>query len=376
MPAFGDITNVLLTGLKTNQTLEWNGANWINIDKWEYAHPTGDGYSHVPATGTGNSGKILKAGATANSAFWGTLDADDVGALPASGGTLTGTLACHGYRGRAGFSGAYGESWVNLNFEYRSWERVHLWLADYDFGAIRTTEHLQTSDPLGLGVASPGDSENVARANHVHPMPIAANIKAGTEDNKPLITGTGGAITAGSFGTGLNDFCRGNDSRLSDARTPTSHTHKASDITSEVLAIARLPTIVEVGTADVDAPTSHRALTTNFLTYCETNVTLSGTTTLLVVAFFQGYGSRSSGTDDHGASFQVIRATSTSVIAETYAAFMSGGASGASTIGGGNTVLTTLSLGSGTHTFKLQAKYFGSSGYLVRASIQVFKLFK
>ncbi|MDR2325110.1 MAG: hypothetical protein LBE51_06850 [Acidovorax sp.] len=36
----------------------------------KYAHPTGDGNQHVPATGTGNAGKALVAGATAGSMSW------------------------------------------------------------------------------------------------------------------------------------------------------------------------------------------------------------------------------------------------------------------------------------------------------------------
>jgi len=47
-----------------------------------YTHPTGDGNHHVPATSTTNSGKILKAGATAGSESWGTLTASDVSAIP------------------------------------------------------------------------------------------------------------------------------------------------------------------------------------------------------------------------------------------------------------------------------------------------------
>ena len=35
-----------------------------------YSHPTGDGNLHVPATGTGNSGKVLTAGASAGSISW------------------------------------------------------------------------------------------------------------------------------------------------------------------------------------------------------------------------------------------------------------------------------------------------------------------
>lgn len=44
-----------------------------------YSHPTGDGNLHVPATGTSNNGKVLKAGATAGSATWAQLTKADVG---------------------------------------------------------------------------------------------------------------------------------------------------------------------------------------------------------------------------------------------------------------------------------------------------------
>lgn len=43
-----------------------------------YVHPTGDGNSHVPVTGTTNANKVLKAGATANSAAWGIVAASEV----------------------------------------------------------------------------------------------------------------------------------------------------------------------------------------------------------------------------------------------------------------------------------------------------------
>lgn len=44
-----------------------------------YSHPTGDGNLHVPATGTTNNGKVLKAGKTAGSAAWAQLTKADVG---------------------------------------------------------------------------------------------------------------------------------------------------------------------------------------------------------------------------------------------------------------------------------------------------------
>ena len=54
----------------------------------------------------------------------------------------------------------------------------------------------------------------------------------GSTANLPLITTTAGVVTAGSFGTAANTFCQGDDSRLSDARTPTAHNQAWSTITS------------------------------------------------------------------------------------------------------------------------------------------------
>ena len=47
-------------------------------------------------------------------------------------------------------------------------------------------------------------------------------------------------IGKGEFGTAAKTFCQGNDSRLSDARTPLSHTHSAGDLNSGTVATARL----------------------------------------------------------------------------------------------------------------------------------------
>jgi microcystin-dependent protein/phage-related tail fiber protein len=47
-----------------------------------YTHPSGDGYSHVPATGTTNNTKVLKAGSTANSAAWGQVLFSEIGSKP------------------------------------------------------------------------------------------------------------------------------------------------------------------------------------------------------------------------------------------------------------------------------------------------------
>ena len=54
--------------------------------------------------------------------------------------------------------------------------------------------------------------------------------KIGTNANLPVITTTGGNLTTGSFGNTANSFCEGNDSRLSDARIPLAHNQTADTI--------------------------------------------------------------------------------------------------------------------------------------------------
>jgi hypothetical protein len=73
-------------------------------------------------------------------------------------------------------------------------------------------------------------------ASHTHGNITNAGA-VGTTANLPLITGTAGAVVAGAFGTAVNTFCQGDDSRLSNARTPTAHasTHNAGG--ADALAI-------------------------------------------------------------------------------------------------------------------------------------------
>jgi len=63
---------------------QFNKLAGIAASANNYTHPSDDGNLHVPATGTGNNGKVLKAGLTAGSLAWGTLTATDVGAAPSS----------------------------------------------------------------------------------------------------------------------------------------------------------------------------------------------------------------------------------------------------------------------------------------------------
>lgn len=63
-----------------------------------------------------------------------------------------------------------------------------------------------------------------AATSHAHGN-VTSDGKIGSSASIPIITGTGGVLQAGSFGSSAGTFCQGNDSRLSDARTPLSHIH-------------------------------------------------------------------------------------------------------------------------------------------------------
>lgn len=76
--------------------------------------------------------------------------------------------------------------------------------------------------------------------SHTHGN-ITNDGRIGSTSGLPIITGGSGVLTVGSFGTAAGTFCQGNDARLSDARTPLSHTHSTSDITSGTFNIARIP---------------------------------------------------------------------------------------------------------------------------------------
>ncbi|QDM56305.1 minor tail protein [Gordonia phage SweatNTears] len=97
-------------------------------------------------------------------------------------------------------------------------------------------------DTLNELAAALGDDPNFATT-------VSTQIATKADKIRQVIAGAG--LTGGGtleadrtlavdFGTGTSQAVRGNDSRLSDARTPTSHQHNASDINAGTLQIARL----------------------------------------------------------------------------------------------------------------------------------------
>jgi hypothetical protein len=86
----------------------------------------------------------------------------------------------------------------------------------------------------------------------------------------PIITTTAGVLTAGSFGTTAGTFAAGDDSRLSNARTPTAHAASHASGQSDAIKLDDLAAPDD--NTDLDATTGHHGLlpklgggTTNFL---------------------------------------------------------------------------------------------------------------
>lgn len=104
-----------------------------------------------------------------------------------------------------------------------------------------------TSGPLLIAGAS-GTSGQVLTSNGTGaPSWQSVNVTVGSTDGVPIITTTGGALSAGSFGTTAGTFCQGNDSRLSDARTPLSHTHGNITNAGAIGSTSGLPIITTTG---------------------------------------------------------------------------------------------------------------------------------
>ena len=97
------------------------------------------------------------------------------------------------------------------------------------------TDVSELADSTGViptDVSDLTDTQNTAFTpkSHTHGN-LSNGGKIGSTANLPLITTNYGVVTTGSFGTSANTFCQGNDSRLSDARTPTAHNQASSTIT-------------------------------------------------------------------------------------------------------------------------------------------------
>lgn len=126
-----------------------------------------------------------------------------------------------------------------------SWNIIQMNIDGYVLGpASSTNNNIAVFDGVSGKLIKDGGVATTAFAlsSHVHGN-ITNTGYIGTTANIPIITGTGGILQAGSFGSAANTFCQGNDPRLSDARTPLSHTHGNITNAGAIGTTANLPII-------------------------------------------------------------------------------------------------------------------------------------
>jgi hypothetical protein len=131
-------------------------------------------------------------------------------------------------------------------------------IVDSKLAQISTAGKVLPAAVQGTAVITTDSRLSDARTptSHTHgSIPNAGAI--GVTANLPVITGTSGVLQVGSFGTAANTFCKGDDSRLSDARTPSDGSvtnAKVSDLAA--IADTKLAQITTAGKVANSATTA------------------------------------------------------------------------------------------------------------------------
>ena len=179
-----------------------------------YVHPTTDGNLHVPATGTNNNGKVLKAGATAGTFAWGVMTASEVGA--ASSTHSHGQITSNGRIGSVGdlpvITTTNGELTVGTTSTYASGSHAHGYVtSDGRMNGVSTRSLLVTNldgtiNTLSVGSSNSGrllqnNGPNAPPSwedlpSHTHGNITNAGAISGASANRVLVTGTNGAVTS------------------------------------------------------------------------------------------------------------------------------------------------------------------------------------
>lgn len=108
------------------------------------------------------------------------------------------------------------------------------------------TAHKSSHQTGGTDAIAPSDI-GAANASHAHGNITSAGA-IGSTSGLPVVTGAGGVLTVGAFGSSAGQFCQGNDSRLSDSRSPT--THESSHRTGGADAIAPVVVLSSLSAAN------------------------------------------------------------------------------------------------------------------------------
>jgi hypothetical protein len=184
--------------------------------------------------------------------------------------------------------------WVSdQNFDSASWgSGQRLFADDYHPNA----DTLTTARTIN-GVSFNGSANITITADpNAHTHGNITNAGAiGTTASLPIITTTSGVLTTGSFGTTVGTFAQGNDSRLSDARTPLSHTHGnitnagAIGTTADLVAVTTTSGVLTTASrSGIDSrtafPTTYANITGTVPTWNQSTTGNAATATTLATA--------------------------------------------------------------------------------------------
>jgi hypothetical protein len=143
--------------------------------------------------------------------------------------------------------------------------------------------------------------------SHVHGNITNAGY-IGSTSNLPLITGTSGIVTTGTFGTAANTFCVGNDSRLSNSRTPIAH--QLDSATYHTVAGLTTGHFLKATSATTFGFAVH-GLTYSDVGAAATSHTLEGhTATVTLGKILKGTGSNTFGWLTLGSALKILRVNS------------------------------------------------------------------
>ncbi|MHA6481052.1 DUF4795 domain-containing protein [Paenibacillus sp. strain BS8-2] len=284
-------TNDYTTAEKTKLAGIAAGAN-------AYVHPSGDGNQHIPATGTSNSGRVLKAGATAGSAAWGTVNASEIqedashrfvtdanmSAWNAKAETTSATSASAGLMSatdKAKLDGIAGGANAYVHPSGDGNQHVPA------TGTANNGRVLKAGASTGSAAWSTLTSADVGLGN-VENYSVATQVEAeaGTASNKLMTPQrTAQAIVSRLESIGCGDMLKSvydpdDDGKVTAAAsadsvpwsgvsgkptsfTPAAHPHSGTDITSGTVPAARLPaaSAVAAGISQLNSATNSTSTT-------------------------------------------------------------------------------------------------------------------
>ena len=114
-------------------------------------------------------------------------------------------------------------------------------IADSKLAQISTAGKVLPAAVQGTAVITTDTRLTDARTPTTHTHGNITNAGAiGTGSGVPIITGSSGVLQAGSFGTAAGTYCQGNDSRLSDTRTPTDLSVTTAKLADSAITSAKI----------------------------------------------------------------------------------------------------------------------------------------